>query len=168
LAGPGQSGTAFERVVFPAALRSALSLGRAAPFKEGRIPSMDKTVAGLIGAVTLLAAADPAQAAMPAQTGLAAAMQAESYADLLKPIPDAVALLKESDEAAAKAELLPAASEGEATVQQAQYYYHHHHHHHHGFYPPFYHHHHHHHRYYRRYHHHHHHHHHGYYVPYGY
>lgn len=130
---------------------------------------MDKTVAGLIGAVTLLAAADPAQAAMPAETRLTAAMQAESYADLLKPIPNAVALLKEADEAAGKAELLPAASEGEATVQQAQYYYHHHHHHHHGFYPPFYHHHHHHHRYYRRYHHHHHHHHHhGYYVPYGY
>ncbi|MFC6746724.1 hypothetical protein ACFQFG_20280 [Methylobacterium persicinum] len=78
---------------------------------------MDKTVAGLIGAVTLLAAADPALAAMPAPTGLKAAMQAESYADLLKPIPDAVTLLKESDEAAAKAdlakaELLPAASEG--------------------------------------------------------
>ena len=131
---------------------------------------MDKTVAGLIGAVTLLSAADPAQAAMPAPTGLTAAMHAESYADLLKPIPDAVALLKESDEAAAKAEPLPAASEGEATVQQAQYYYyHHHHHHHHGFYEPYYHHHHHHHhRYYRRYHHHHHHHHHGYFVPYGY
>lgn len=126
---------------------------------------MDKTVAGLIGAVTLLAAVDPAQAAMPAPAGLDAVMRAESYADLLKPIPDAVALLKESDEAGVKAELLPAASDGEATVQKAQYYYHHHHH---GFYPPFYHHHHHHHRYYRRYYHHHHHHHHGYYVPYGY
>ncbi|MBP32599.1 MULTISPECIES: hypothetical protein [Methylobacterium] len=129
---------------------------------------MDKTVAGLIGAITLLGAADPAQAAMPAPTGLEAAMQAGSYADLLKPIPDAVALLKESDEAAAKVQLLQAASEGEATVQEAQYYYHHHHHHH-RFFRPFYHHHHHHHhhRYFRRYHHHHHHH-HGYYVPYGY
>ena len=131
---------------------------------------MDKTVAGLIGAVTLLAAADPALAAMPAPTGLKAAMQAESYADLLKPIPDAVTLLKESDEAAAKAdlakaELLPAASEGEATVQEAQYYYHHHHHHHHRFYRRFYHHHHHHQRFFRRYHHHHHH---GYFRPYGY
>ncbi|ACB27169.1 hypothetical protein [Methylobacterium radiotolerans] len=129
---------------------------------------MEKTVAGLIGAVTLLAAADPAQAAMPAPVNLDAAMRVESYADLLKPIPDAVALLKQSDEVGAKAELLAPAFEGEATVQQAQYYYHHHHHHHHGFYPPFYRHHHHHHRYYRRYHHHHHHHHHGYYVPYGY
>ncbi|MEL6061729.1 MULTISPECIES: hypothetical protein [unclassified Methylobacterium] len=127
---------------------------------------MDKTVAGLVGAVTLLAAVDPAQAAMPAPVRLQAAMQAESYADLLKPIPDAVALLKESD-AAAQAEPLPAASESDATVQQAQYYYHHHHHHHHRFFRPFYHHHHHHHRYFRRYHHHHHHH-HGYYVPYGY
>jgi len=128
---------------------------------------MDKTVAGLVGAVTLLAVVDPAQAAMPAPVRLQAAMQAESYADLLKPIPDAVALLKESDAAAAQAEPLPAASEGDATVQQAQYYYHHHHHHHHRFYGPYYHHHHHHHRYFRRYHHHHHHH-HGYYVPYGY
>ncbi len=107
---------------------------------------MDKTVAGLIGAVTLLAAADQALAAMPAPTGLKAAMQADK-ADL------------------AKAELLPAASEGEATVQEAQYYYHHHHHHHHRFYRRFYHHHHHHHRFFRRYHHHHHH---GYFRPYGY
>ena len=129
---------------------------------------MDKTVAGLIGAVTLLAAVDPALAAMPAPTGLKAAMQAESYADLLKPIPNAVALLKESDAAAAKAELLAPATEGEATVQEAQYYYHHHHHHHHHrFYRRFYHHHHHHHRFFRRFHHHHHHH-HGYFRPYGY
>ncbi|MHB2208753.1 hypothetical protein [Methylobacterium sp. CM6257] len=127
---------------------------------------MDKTVAGLLGAVTLLAAADPAQAAMPAPTGLNAAMQVESYADLLKPIPNAVALLKESDAAEAQAGLLPNATEEEATVQQAQYYYHHHHHHHHRFYRPFYHHHHHHHhRFFRRFHHHHHH---GYFRPYGY
>lgn len=127
---------------------------------------MDKTVAGLIGAVTLLAAANPAQAAMPVATDLKAAMQAESYADLLKPIPDAVALLRESDAAEAKAELLAPASEGEATVQEAQYYYPHHHHHH-RFYRRFYHHHHHHHRFFRRFHHHHHHH-HGYFRPYGY
>lgn len=125
---------------------------------------MDKTVAGLIGAVTLLAVVDPAQAAMPAPTGLKAAMQVESYADLLKPIPDAVALLKQSDEAEAKAELLAPATEGEAKVQAAQYYYHHHHHHH-RFFRRFYHHHHHHHRFFRRFHHHHHH---GYFRPYGY
>ncbi|MGH1574164.1 hypothetical protein ACRAWG_30390 [Methylobacterium sp. P31] len=127
---------------------------------------MDKTVAGLLGAVTLLAAADPAQAAMPTPTGLNAAMQVESYADLLKPIPNAAALLKESDAAEAQAGLLPAATGEEATVQQAQYYYHHHHHHHHRFYRRFYHHHHHHHhRFFRRFHHHHHH---GYFRPYGY
>ncbi|MCJ2072017.1 hypothetical protein MKK75_24985 [Methylobacterium sp. J-030] len=125
---------------------------------------MDKTVAGLVGAVTLLAAVDPALAAAAPPVRLQAAMQAESYADLLKPIPDAVALLKESD-ATVQAEPLAAASEGDATVQQAQYY--HHHHHHHRFFRPFYHHHHHHHRYFRRYHHHHHHH-HGYFRPYGY
>ncbi|MDP4006140.1 hypothetical protein [Methylobacterium sp. NEAU K] len=116
---------------------------------------MDKTVAGLIGAVTLLAVADPAQAAMPAPAGLDTVMQVASYADLLKPIPNAAALLKTSEEAEARAELLPTAAEGDATVQQAQYY-HHHHHHHHGYFRRF-HHHHHHHGYFRRFHHHHHH-----------
>ncbi len=47
---------------------------------------------------------------MPAQTVLTAAMRAESYADLPKPIPDAVALLTEPDEVAAKAKPLLAAS----------------------------------------------------------
>jgi hypothetical protein len=70
--------------VFPAALPSALFGGRDAPFKEGS-RRWSKTVAGLIGAVSLLAVADPAQAAMSAPTGLEAAMHAGSYADLLKP-----------------------------------------------------------------------------------
>jgi len=70
--------------VFPAALPSALFRGRDAPFKD-RSRRWSKTVAGLIGAVSLLAVADPAQAAMPAPTGLEAAMHAGSYADLLKP-----------------------------------------------------------------------------------
>ena len=105
---------------------------------------MDRTVAGLIGAVAALSAATPSQAAAPAPQSIDAALQAGSYADLLKPIPNALALIKTSE---TRAELLPTARAGEAPVEQAQlvvvqhhhhhrYYhrrrhYHHHHHHHH-------------------------------------
>ena len=89
---------------------------------------MDKTLAGVLGAITVLAA--QAQAAPAAPPTLDAAMQASSYADLLRPIPNAAALL------AAEPDAEPA-----ATVQTVQYHHHHHHH-----------------RYRRRYHHHHHHH----------
>lgn len=124
---------------------------------------MDKTVVGLMGAAAVLGAGS-AQAAAVHPLSLDDAMQAASYADLLKPIPNALELLAASD-AAAEADVLPAGD-----VMQVQYYYHHHHHHHHNQFlrrllPPVVvlndHHHHHHHRYYRR--HHHHHHHHGYY-----
>ncbi len=105
---------------------------------------MDKTLAGLIGAASALAASASAQAATVANPGIEDAMHAASYADLLKPIPNAAELLRASD--AAQAEAAP-------KVMEVQYYYHHHHHHHH--------------RYWRRpvyvrpvYHHHHHHHHH--------
>lgn len=118
---------------------------------------MEKKVAGLVGALTALVAADPTQAATPAPLDLDSAMQVRSYADLLKPIPNASALLTVSDEAEAQAARLQTASDGEAVVQEAQYYFHDHHHHHHRYYRRFYHHHHHHHNYYRRYHHHHHH-----------
>jgi hypothetical protein len=115
---------------------------------------MDKTLAGLIGAAGALAASASAQAATVGHPGIEEAMHAGSYADLLKPIPNAAALLRASDAAQAEAAL----GETPASVFQVQYYHHHHHHHHH-------------HRYYRRpilrqifhprYHHHHHHHHHG-------
>ena len=121
---------------------------------------MDKKTVGLIGAVTALAAAGSAPVALAAPVSIDAAMTVRSYADLLKPIPNATVLLEASNaEEAAKAELLPPAVEGDATVQNAQYYHHHHHHH---FGPrfggPFFHHHHH--GYYRRFYRHHHHHHH--------
>ncbi len=116
---------------------------------ERRGSVMDKTLAGLIGAVGALAAVAPAQAA-PALDDV---MRAESYADLLRPIPNAAVLLQASD----------AMAEARPEVLEVQYYrHHHHHHHHHGYYRP---------RYYgpayappgyyrRGYHHHHHHHHH--------
>jgi hypothetical protein len=112
---------------------------------------MDKKIAGLLGAVATLGTFSASEAApSPSPTDV---LQANSYADLLEPIPNAVALLRIVDETT------PApASEN---VQLAQFYHHHHHHHHHSFYR------HHHHSYYppvvvvpRRYRHHHHHHHH--------
>lgn len=125
---------------------------------------MDKKIAGLLGAVAALGGLNAAQAA-PAQDPTEI-LRANSFAELLEPIPNAAELLRAVDEAQQPAE---------ATVQEAQYYpyyhHHHHHHHHHAFYP----------RYYapyggpvivvpryRRYyhHHHHHHHHHGFYRYY--
>ena len=79
---------------------------------------MDKKLAGLIGAVGALAATAPSQAAVP---GIEEVMRAESYADLLRPIPHATALLQESDAAVA----------AQPEVLSVQYYHHHHHHHHH-------------------------------------
>jgi hypothetical protein len=112
---------------------------------------MGTKIAGLLGAVAALSTMGTAQATpAPAPTD---PLQANSYADLLEPIPNAMALLQTVDEQA------PAKS-ADANVQLAQYHHHHHHHHHHGYR-----------RYgpivvvprYRHHHHHHHHHHHGYY-----
>jgi hypothetical protein len=83
----------------------------------------NKKIAGLIGAMATLGAFNPAEAAPvtgPAPTDI---LRANSFADLLEPIPDAVALLQAVDENA------PAASRDE-NVQLAQYHHHHHHHHH--------------------------------------
>jgi hypothetical protein len=117
---------------------------------------MDKKIAGLLGAVATLGTFNAAEAApAPAPTDV---LRANSYADLLEPIPNAVALLQAVDKFAPA----PATE----NVQVTQFYHHHHHHHHHSFYR------HHHHSYYprvvvvpryRRHHHHHHHHHHSFY-----
>ena len=98
---------------------------------------MDKTLAGLFGAIGVLAVASPSQAASAAPIDVNAVMHATSYADLLTPIPNAVAVRQALDE---QNSATPAAPE----LMTIQYFRHHHHHHH---------------RYYRRrYHHHHHHH----------
>lgn len=94
---------------------------------------MHKTITGLLGAsaVATLGAFGVAQAApAPAPSDT---LRANSYAELLEPIPNAVVLLKTADETGSSAS-------AEKNVQLAQH--HHHHHHHHG----------------RRHHHHHHHH----------
>jgi hypothetical protein len=83
---------------------------------------MDKKIAGLLGAVATLGAVGATQAApVPTPTE---ALRANSFADLLEPIPNAAALLQAIDESAP----VPSA---EHNVQVAQFYHHHHHHHHH-------------------------------------
>lgn len=110
---------------------------------------MEKTTAGLLGALAGLATMGTAHAAPVPD--VQTVMRVSSYADLLKPIPNATEILKASN-----AELLASANTAPARLQDAQYYnsppeHHHHHHHHHQYYAPpppppvYYHHHHHHH-----------------------
>jgi hypothetical protein len=101
---------------------------------------MDKKIAGLLGAVAGLATAG----------GVVQAAPVANYADLLAPVPNAVAALK-ADEAARAQQ---AQAELPAGAQLVQYHHHHHHHHHRTVVIRRHHHHH------RRYYHHHHHHHH--------
>ncbi len=117
---------------------------------------MEKKIAGLLGAMATLGAFNAAQAApTPAPSDV---LRANSFAELLEPIPNAAALLQAVDKSG------PVSSPND-NIQLAQYYHHHHHHHHHSAWR----------RYgpvvvvprYRRYHHHHHHHHHSFY-PRGY
>jgi hypothetical protein len=120
---------------------------------------MDKKIVGLAGALAAFGAV-PAQAATELSSATPELVAARSFADLLDPIPNALALLQAIDSAKA------ARSEGAAqsVVQMAEEdEEHHHHHHHHRYYrkpyvpprpPPR--------RYYYHHHHHHHHHHHYY------
>lgn len=84
---------------------------------------MDKKTAGLLGAVAgiaTMAAVAPASAAP-------VLAPATSYADLLRPIPNANEVLRADD--GQRAEQVPTALNG-ARVYKAQYYHRHHHHHH--------------------------------------
>src|SRR6202171_4627078 len=86
--------------------------------------NMEKKIAGLLGAMATLGAFNAAEAApipAPAPTDI---LRANSFADLLEPIPNAPALLRAVDESAP----VPSADDN---VQLAQFYHHHHHHHHH-------------------------------------
>ncbi len=108
---------------------------------------MDKTVAGLLGAVGAMVASTPGQAMMqPAPT--ASVLEAASYSDLLRPIPNALETLQAMDGASAPDGAYVEQVQLDRVVRDLTGHHHHHHHH----------------RYYRRrYHHHHHHHHQGYY-----
>jgi hypothetical protein len=121
---------------------------------------MEKKIAGLLGAVATLGAVNAAQAAPTPSPAPSDVLRANSFADLLEPIPNATTLLQAIDESA------PAPSANE-NMQLAQIYieHHHHHHHHHSYrryaprvmvVPPGY-------GRYRHHHHHHHHHHHSFY-----
>jgi hypothetical protein len=77
---------------------------------------MDKKIAGLLGAVGALASLDTAQATIA--TDSTTMLKAQSYADLLNPIPNATATLKAVDEAGDTSE-----------VRVAENAHHHHHHH---------------------------------------
>jgi hypothetical protein len=92
---------------------------------------MDKKIAGLLGAVAALTSMTAANAATTAPTET---LQAASYADLLNPVPNAVALLI-ADDAARSGRT---SAEDLNGVQVAQWHHHHHryrrlrrHHHHH-------------------------------------
>jgi hypothetical protein len=119
---------------------------------------MEKKIAGLLGAMATLGAVNAAQASQAPSPAPTEVMRANSFADLLEPIPNAVSLLQAIDQS-------EPAQAADSNVQLAQIaievgprrYRHHHHHHHHAYgrrivvVPRF------------RHHHHHHHHHHGYY-----
>jgi hypothetical protein len=112
---------------------------------EGEV--MERKIAGVLGAIATLGAVSAAQAAPMAAPAPGDALRANSFAELLEPIPNATETLKAVDQSR------PGPST-EANVQLAQYYHHHHHHHHHNYWRRY------------RHHHHHHHHHHGYYRYY--
>lgn len=109
---------------------------------------MDKKLAGLLGAVAGLATISSAQAAPEPGATPSEALQASSYADLLAPIPNAVAALEADN--AARAQNLELAQYYNYYPYSNYYpyppppYYHHHHHHHHNHYSRHDHHHHHH------------------------
>jgi hypothetical protein len=98
---------------------------------------MDKSVIGLLGAISAFAVASPSYAISAATVDLDDVMHADSYADLLKPVPNAVAVRQALDERRSAQPPVP-------EIMTVQYYHHHHHHHHHHYYRPRHHHHHHH------------------------
>ena len=62
--------------------------------QSSRGGSMDKKIAGLLGAAAALTVVNSAQAAAPATSAIE---PAASYRDLLEPVPNALALLKNDD-----------------------------------------------------------------------
>ena len=89
---------------------------------------MDKTIAGLIGAAALAAPVAAQSEPVTAEN----AMHIASYADLLKPIPNAREVLVALD---TRANTEPVTTT-DPVIMTVQYY--HHHHHHHRYYTPYY------------------------------
>jgi len=110
---------------------------------------MDKKTAGLIGVVAGLASMGSAPASAAPAPDLADAMHASSYADLLNPVPNAVAVLQADDAARAEVQRVngyfyynygapppyaygqPYYAPGYGPYYRGYYYHYHHHHHHH-------------------------------------
>jgi hypothetical protein len=89
---------------------------------------MEKKIAGLLGAVAALGTLNAAQASPAPASNPSDVLRANSYAELLEPIPNAAKVLQALDEQA------PARStEGDVKVAQWYHHHHHHHHHHHGY-----------------------------------
>jgi hypothetical protein len=117
---------------------------------------MSRKVTGIVGTVAAVVLCDASAGAVQAQPNPGEALRAESYADLLTPIPNAMDLLKAVDrsEDAQAPRVQPADYHHHHHHHRywrrwysEPYYYHHHHHHHHGYWRWNYHHHHHHHHY---------------------
>lgn len=97
---------------------------------------MDQKIVGAIGAIAGLAALDSAAQATPAVTPNPGNLNARSFAELLDPIPNAVAALRAADAAAARETQAVSGQAGEMQVagmhhHHHRYRHHHHHHHHH-------------------------------------
>jgi hypothetical protein len=82
---------------------------------------MEKKIAGLLGAVATLGTFGAAEAATAPPPAPIDVLRANSFADLLEPIPNAATLLQAIDDSA------PAAS-ADGNIQLAQHHHHHHHH----------------------------------------
>ena len=86
---------------------------------------MDKKTAGLVGAISALVTISAVEAARAQE--VTDVLNARSYAELLQPIPNAVALLMAADEVTAARNKAEAGQN--PNVQLAQDHHHHHHHH---------------------------------------
>jgi ABC-type nickel/cobalt efflux system permease component RcnA len=86
---------------------------------------MDKKAASLVGAISALVTISAVEAARAQE--VADVLSARSYAELLQPIPNAVALLMAADEVTAARDKAEAGQT--PNVQLAQDHHHHHHHH---------------------------------------
>jgi hypothetical protein len=86
---------------------------------------MNKRIAELLGGVAALVTLNAAQALAPAAGSQTDPFAAQSYAELLNPVPNAVPLLIADDARRAQQRAF--------RRQFAQYHHHHHHHHHNGF-----------------------------------
>ena len=91
---------------------------------------MDKKIAGLLGAVATLGAMNAAQAAPTPAPTPTDVMRADSFADLLEPIPNAANLLQAIDESAPSQPADPNMQLAQIVIGVGREHHHHHHHHH--------------------------------------